>query len=231
MQRKILNVALGLVMGLTAVGVNGQDGKAHPSKLKLDSLAGLEVDNATAVIAEHEGRRSLHLVPLPGHENADESMIAILTGSDFKDGTIEVDVAGTLRDGGPEDMRGFIGVLLRVQSRGDKAENFYIRPLNARCDDQLRRNHSIQYDSSPDYGWRRLRTESPGVYETYGDMVAGGWTHLKIEVSGVKARFYVNGASQPQLIVNDLRLGDSRGQIALWAHTTTMGYFSNLTVK
>jgi hypothetical protein len=50
-------------------------------------------------------------------------------------------------------------------------------------------------------------------------------------VSGTKAQLYVNGADQPCLIVNDLKLGETHGQIALWAYGTTDGYFSNLKVK
>jgi len=61
-------------------------------------------------------------------------------------------------------------------------------------------------------------------------MDAGEWTKIKIEVEGVKARLYVNGASQPALIVNDLKLGETRGKIALWSTDETDGYFSNLTV-
>jgi hypothetical protein len=53
---------------------------------------------------------------------------------------------------------------------------------------------------------------------------------VKIVVSGTKAQLYVNGADQPALIVNDLKLGDSSGAIALWSHTSTEGYFSGLTV-
>ena len=35
----------------------------------------------------------------------------------------------------------------------------------------------------------------------------GGWTHVKVDVSGVRARLFVNGAAQPTLIVNDLKRG------------------------
>ena len=52
----------------------------------------------------------------------------------------------------------------------------------------------------------------------------------KIVVSGTKAKLYVNGAAQPALIVNDLKLGDSQGAIALWSHTSTDGYFTDLRV-
>ena len=54
---------------------------------------------------------------------------------------------------------------------------------------------------------------------------------MKIVVSGSKASLYVNDAPQPCLIVNDLKLGETHGQIALWAHTSTDGYFSNLIVR
>jgi hypothetical protein len=39
------------------------------------------------------------------------------------------------------------------------------------------------------------------------DLVPGEWTKIKIDVSGAKAQLYVNGALQPVLVVNDLKLG------------------------
>ena len=179
----------------------------------------------------YQGRRALHLIPAKGHENTDQAMWAILTGTDFTDGTIEVDVAGAPHPGSSQEMRGFIGVLFRAQSNGPHAEEFYIRPTNGRSDDQLRRNHSTQYESVPDFPWPRLRKESPGMYESYVDLNPGAWTKIKIEVSGAKARFYVNGADQPCLIVNDLKLGETHGHVGLWAHVTTDAYFSNLTIR
>jgi hypothetical protein len=40
----------------------------------------------------------------------------------------------------------------------------------------------------------------------------------------------VNGAGQPSLIVNDLKLGNTEGTLALWIGVGTDGYFSNLRV-
>src|SRR5882762_3430372 len=145
-------------------------------------------------------------------------MLAIVTGSNFFNGTIEVEVAGVPRAGAPEDSRGFIGLVFRAQDHGARGENIYLRPTNGRADDQLRRNHSVQYESAPDFPWHRLRKESPGVYESYADMETGAWTKIRIEVQGTNARLYVNGAAQPCLIVNDLKLGESRGQVGLWAY-------------
>lgn len=89
----------------------------------------------------------------------------------------------------------------------------------------------MQYQEYPDYSWKKLREQSPSVYESYADLVPGQWTHLKLEVSGTKARLYVNGTSQPTLIVNDLKGGDGHGAIALWSYTSSEAYFSGLQVR
>ena len=158
--------------------------------------------------------------------------LVILPGADFRDGTIEASVAGKPGPGADSGARGFIGIAFRVQPGGTRYEAFYIRPTNGRADDQLRRNHATQYVSEPDFPWHRLRKENPGVYESYADMAAGEWTKLKIEVAGAKARLYVNGATQPSLIVNDLKLGaGASGPVALWIGPGTDGYFTDVTVK
>jgi hypothetical protein len=53
---------------------------------------------------------------------------------------------------------------------------------------------------------------------------------MKIVVAGTTARLYVHGASQPCLVINDLRHGDGPGRIALWAHVETDAYFGPITV-
>jgi hypothetical protein len=62
------------------------------------------------------------------------------------------------------------------------------------------------------------------------DLQPGVWTKYKIEVEGRKARLYVNGAEQPWLIVNDLKLEPLKGGVALWVGPGTEGYFSNLKI-
>ena len=53
----------------------------------------------------------------------------------------------------------------------------------------------------------------------------------RIDMSGRRAALYVNGASQPCLIVNDLKLGETHGSVALWAHSTTDAYFSRVVLR
>ncbi|MCA1603461.1 MAG: hypothetical protein LC776_18075, partial [Acidobacteria bacterium] len=130
-----------------------------------------------------------------------------------------------------EGARGFVGVAFRIASDASKYECFYLPPTNGRADDQVRRNHSVQYIAFPDFPWQRLRKEFPEKYESYVDLVPGKWTKLKIEVRGDKARLYVHGAQQPTLLVNDLKQGQSQGGIALWVGPGTVAHFSNLRVS
>lgn len=189
-----------------------------------------QVLNGHTELVTYRGVRAVKLVPAPEVADKDEDMLALLAGADFKDGTIQLDVAGAPRVGMPADSRGFIGISFRTGAHGEWSEVFYLRPTNGRADDQLRRNHAVQYASDPEFPWYRLRKESPGVYESYADMEAGAWTTMKIEVAGTTARLYVNGASQPSLIVNDLKHGDQAGRIALWAHVQTDAYFGPMSV-
>src|SRR5579863_1183451 len=235
MNHKPLAVVLTLGLGLAAVvsltQTRAQAERASVATIPLDPLTGVEAVNGRAEIVTYNGRRALHLSPSSNHQPADDAVLGIVTGADFRNGTIEVEVAGKPRADAPADARGFIGMLFRTQDHGARGENFYLRPTNGRADDQLRRNHAAQYESLPDFPWHRLRKENPGVYESYADLQAGSWTKMKIVISGSEAQLYVNGAEQPCLIVNDLKLGDTHGQIALWSHSTTDGYFSNLKVS
>jgi hypothetical protein len=235
MCKRLLQLTVGILLLLPFVISFGQAPKVPNSSIALDDSTRFELVNAGTKWVEYRGRHALKLAPLPGHEHAqNEELMAILADSDFKNGTIELDVSGARRAGysTAEDERGFkgmIGVSFHIQ--GEKRETIYVRPENARLDDQVFRNRSTQYESIPDFPWNLLREQSPGVYESYVDLEPGAWTKLRIEVSGTKTRLYVNGATQPCLIVNDLKLGEARGKIALWSRVSTDAYFSNLRVE
>jgi hypothetical protein len=94
----------------------------------------------------------------------------------------------------------------------------------------VRRNHSTQYSSFPDFDFARARQQAPEKYESYVDLEPGAWTQYKIEVEGRKARLFVHGAEQPCLIINDLKLEPQTGGVALWVGPGTEGYFSNLKI-
>jgi hypothetical protein len=194
----------------------------------LDKPSDLNLFNINDELVTYQRWSALRLIQRD--MDSGEECIAILKDSTFKNGMIETEIAGLPREGAFEGARGFVEIAFHVQPQGRQFEYFFIRPTNGRANDQLRRNHSTQYCSHPDYPWFRLRKESPGVYKSYTDLVVGEWTRIKIVVSGIRAELYINGAEQPCLIVNDLKLGEAQGQIALWVGGGTEAYFSELKV-
>ena len=187
----------------------------------------LEGRNVSIARTNFKGRSAIQVVAAPDAQNAES--YAVVKDASFRDGTIEVDLAGQPASGAGSGARGFIGIAFRL--RGDGAyEYIYLRPTNGRADDQVRRNHSTQYSSHPDFDFARSRQEAPEKYESYVDLEPGVWTKYRIEVEGRKARLYVHGAEQPALIVNDLKLEPRGGGVALWVGPGTEGYFSNLKI-
>jgi hypothetical protein len=201
---------------------------ANAAEIPLTDVSRLQLHNARAETTTYRGMSALKLTEKAGSPG---EAFALVNDLSFHNGAIDLEVSGAPSKSAPEQARGFIGVAFRVAAGGARFENIYIRPTNGRADDQLRRNHATQYVSVPDWPWERLRKESPGVYESYADMVAGEWTHLRIVVHGTDASLYVGAAAEPCLLVHDLKLGDVAGAVALWIGPGTEGYFRNLKVS
>jgi len=176
---------------------------------------------------EFKGKRAIKVVEDGQVPNGEA--YAVVKGTPFHNGMIEVEMAGLPAKSAGEGARGFIGLAFRL--RDGRFEYIYLRPTNGRADDQVRRNHSTQYSSFPDFDFARSRKEAPEKYESYVDLEPGVWTRVRITVQGTAARLYVHGAPQPALIVNDLKLGDSSGDVALWIGPGTEGYFTGLSIK
>jgi hypothetical protein len=186
----------------------------------------LEAHGATVENTKYQGKTAVRVDALANA--ADGESFAVVKGSNFRNGTIEVELAGKPASGAAATARGFIGIAFRL--RDGRYEYIYLRPTNGRADDQARRNHATQYGAHPDFGFGRMRQDFPEKYESYVDLEPGVWTKYRIVVEGTKARLYVHDAAQPCLIVNDLKLGDSEGAVALWVGPGTEGYFTNLKI-
>jgi len=192
----------------------------------------IEPVNVYASVEKQGDKEVIRVVKDSTVKESDEPTYLKIRGSHFKNGTIEVKVLSRLLKNAPEFARGFIGVAFRINDSNTKFECIYIRPTNGRVEDQVRRNHSVQYYSYPDYKFDRLRKESPEKYESYADMGLNEWITLKIVVQNSQAKLYINNSVQPSLIVNDLKLGpDPTGAIGLWVETGTEGYFSDLKIQ
>ena len=210
--------------------------------LPLETPAGLRLVNVSAEPVVLDGKKGLRvtvseealrrLKSMPPEEQAAFQTLAVVEGLEFGNGVIEAEIAGAPAPDAGEGARGFVGVAFRLQSDMKAYDTFYLRPTNGRADDQERRNHAVQYASSPDWPWFRLRKETPSKYETYVDLVPGAWTKIKIEVRGDRARLYVHGQEQPTLIVNDVKTGaQAKGAVALSPGPGTIAHFRNLTIQ
>lgn len=192
----------------------------------------LEAIHVLMSIEKLMGKEVVKVIKDSTVKEVDEPTFVKIKGIDFKNGTIEVKVLSKLLPNAPELARGFIGIAFRINDSNSKFEGTYIRPTNGRADDQLRRNHSIQYFSFPDYKFERLRKDAPGAYESYADMGLNEWIKLKITVTDNHAKLFINDNEQPSLIVNDLKHGaNSSGTIGLWVDIGTEGFFSDLRIQ
>jgi hypothetical protein len=212
-----------ILLMMASFGINAQTIKM--------SKENLEANQVHLSFVKMEGKEVVKVEADTTIKGTDEATIVKIKDLDFKNGTIEIKVLSRLLKNSPAFARGFIGLAFRIGEKNEKFESIYIRPTNGRADDQIRRNHSIQYFAFPDFRFDKLRKTDPEKYESYADMGLNEWINLRIEVEEKKAKFFVNNAKQPSLLVNDLKLsGNNSGSIGLWVGNYTEGYFKDLKV-
>ena len=195
----------------------------------LTTTQGLKPNKTTVTPVEHQMLKGIRVTG-NGAPSNDEDRLVVIDGVKMQNGTIELELAGAPGAGAGGGARGFTGIAFRLAPDLSSYEAFYVRPTNGRADDQVRRNHSVQYISYPEFPWHRLRKEFPEMYESYVDLQPAVWTKVRITIDGPKARLFVHGNEQPTLIVNDLKHSPSSGGIALWIGPGTEAHFRNLRV-
>lgn len=139
--------------------------------------------------------------------------IALLTASSFGDGTIDVDIA---MHGHPS----FAGIAFRAESANDY-ELIYVRPHLSRQPDALQ--YTPVFNGSE--GWQLYNGKG---FTAAAELPPNRWVHLRLVVSGDSARLFVDNASEPQLVVTDLKRPWARGQIGVWSRFGAAN-FSNFT--
>lgn len=212
-----------LTLVLSTSGLYAQNKSLHKDNM--------EAVNVFMSSQKLDGENVIRVVKDSAITEFDEPTFVKIKDTKFINGTIEVKVLSRLLPNAPDFSRGFIGLVFRVNDDNSKFESIYIRPTNARAENQVRRNHSIQYFAYPDFKFQRLRKESPEMYESYSDLTLNEWTTLRIEVNGEKAKLYINNNKQPSLVVNDLKLGaNQHGAIGMFVDVGTEGFFKDLKV-
>jgi hypothetical protein len=148
-----------------------------------------------------------------------------LGGSDFAEGTIELEVKGRDLLG-----RSFLGVAFHGKD-DNTYEAVYVRPFNFRADDPARHQHAVQYMASPDFDWPRLRKEFAEEFENPVDpsVVPTDWVPLRVVVKGPTVQIFVGAVKAPTLEAR--KLGTlTRGMLGLWVGNGSDGDFRNLRV-
>ncbi|MEO7193116.1 MAG: hypothetical protein ABI051_18890 [Vicinamibacterales bacterium] len=175
------------------------------------------VNREVAALQERPG--AIHVAEREG------AGVVWIAGTDFAEGTIEVEVRG--RD---VFQRSFVGVAFHGQD-DTTYEAVYLRPFNFRTEDPARHQHAVQYVSLSDYDWPRLRTEFPEEFESPVDASAEptGWVPLRVLVTDRSIQVYVAGVKSATLEVRKLGRLD-RGRIGLWTGNNSDGAFANFRI-
>jgi hypothetical protein len=204
----------------TASGAAAQQRAIEPDLARLAEGQGLQVFNRRVTSFSDSAKKGLRL-----SENPDAG-VAYLSGVEFANGVIEVDVRGK-----DVQQQSFVGVAFHgVDSTTYDA--IYFRPFNFRASDPARRVRAVQYVSQPTYTWQKLRAEHPGVYEQAVKPVPdpNGWFHVRVVVAGSKVSVFVNDATEASLVVNRLSERPT-GLVGLWVGNNSSGDFANLKIR
>ncbi len=151
------------------------------------------------------------------------SGIGIIEDLEFEKGIIEIDLLGENNPG-----KSFIGVAFNIQDE-ETYEAVYFRPFNFVAEEQIRRDHMVQYIFHPEFTWNKLREERTGEFEK-GIITPPNpddWFKARIHIKENVVEVYVNGLSEPSLIVNRLCLPKSK-KIGVWTGFGSSGRFKNL---
>jgi hypothetical protein len=151
--------------------------------------------------------------------------LAWIDGTDFGEGTIELDVRG-------KDVfqQSFVGVAFHGKN-DTTYESVYVRPFNFRATDPARRDHAVQYMTLPEFDWPRLRERFPEEFENpvNSTLSPTDWVPLRIVVRGGKVQVFVGLVDNVTLEARKLGALD-RGMVGLWVGNNSDGDFANLNI-
>jgi len=141
---------------------------------------------------------------------------AILKDFEMRDAVLDVDVATPA-------SRGFFGFDIRLPDDGLNYEEIYLRQHKSGQPD------AMQYTPVFNTGRNWQLFNGPG-FTGAAEIPKAEWFHLRLVVTGAQAKLYVKDMQQPALVMDDLKTGVQKGQVAL---ITLIGetYFRNFTIR
>jgi hypothetical protein len=185
---------------LAALPVAGQQTLAVPADSARWDLQG------EAKAAEYQGHKALLL----------DGGAALLKDFEMRDSVIDVDVATSAK-------RGFFGIQFRLDGDGSNGEEVYLRQHKSGLPD------AMQYTPILNTGRNWQIYNGPGFTGAV-DIPKDVWFHLRLEIVGAQAKLYVQDMDKPALVMNDLKSGLRKGQVALF-DLIGATYFSNFEIR
>jgi hypothetical protein len=212
---RVFRIAILLVSFLAAVqntaaeaARDAQTGSAQsaPATLDLPPDSPRWKLDGKASLVEYLGRKSLHL----------DGATALVSDFELRDGVIDVDVATPAK-------RGFFGIEFRIAADGKASDWVYLRQHKSGQSD------AMQYTPVLNTGLNWQLYNGPGFTGAV-EIPKDVWFHLRLELAGAQARLFVGDMEKPALVMNDLKSGSQKGQVAL-AVLTGATYFSNFQIR
>ncbi len=226
-------------MILVASGLVATALSSHAQTIKWKGKE-FEISNVNASVVSLNGEevlkveRDLEKLPFDVNrleETVDEPTYVKLKDFNFENGTIEVKVLSQIQDPSPfEFAQGFIGIAFRIAENDSAFESIYLRPKVGRSNNQMFRNHTVQYYAYPHFKFDTLRKLEPCMYETSAPVNINEWITMRIEVNGQRAELYINDAKYSTMIVDKMKGNTTIGSVALWVDIGTIGYFKDLKI-
>ena len=161
---------------------------------------------AEAKPSEYQGRKCLLL----------DGGAAIVKDFELRDGVVDMDIATPAK-------RGFFGIQFRIDGDGANGEVVYLRQHKSGLPD------AMQYTPILNTGLNWQLYNGPGFTGAV-EIPKDVWFHLRLEVVGAQAKLYIKDMDKPALVMNDLKSGQHKGQVALWVLTGAT-YFSNFEIR
>lgn len=197
---------LGVLLLAAALLVVARDARAQTSLAVPPDTSHWDFEGKAGP-AEYQGRPCLFL----------DGGAAILRNFTMRDAVIDVDVATA------PALRGFLGFQFRLSEDGSTGEWVYLRPHKSGFPD------AMQYTPILRTGANWQIYSGPGFTGAV-DIPRNEWFHVRLEVAGARAKFYVKDMNAPALVIDDLKSGAEKGLLLLHALTGAT-WFSNVTVR
>ena len=140
-----------IALAVSVAGINQTLGQKAIT-IPLDGLDKQRPLNVKTEVETYKGLSSLRVVDAAPPDAADGIQLVVLDNTNFRDGTIEIELTGVpVENAKVQHHEGLLAWLFDSTTQLKMSlghECFYLRPTNGRVDDQVRRNHATQYISS-----------------------------------------------------------------------------------